>query len=315
MPQATVKLNLVENLRVTGDDPQAIRKKVAELVSTGEPKLKDIEKATSFGKSTISQALSGKYQADDASILDAIARFYRYWVARHTIVRTKTVEEIGAVIELTWKRKEIGMVVGRFGRGKSEAALLYVAQHPDYARFIELSGASSPMELLNKIAEALDIKDQINGPAANRLAAIIRHLQRNPMLLIVDEADELKPKSLKLLRDIHGDNQERCAIILIASDRLLRLLQNDDLGYLRSRIPIKRRIGDIDIDEAKQIADRFPHDLDRAEIKQAWDWSVKHDGIRSFVNLLKRAYDIMQMKDLGEIDSDCLKEAYSWLID
>ena len=75
MPQATVKLNLVENLRVTGDDPQAIRKKVAELVSTGELKLKDIEKATSFGKSTISQALSGKYQADDASILDAIARF------------------------------------------------------------------------------------------------------------------------------------------------------------------------------------------------------------------------------------------------
>jgi DNA transposition AAA+ family ATPase len=308
-------LALLDKLKVTGYEPADIKAQILELLDTGDMKLKDIEKATTYKVSTISQILHDKYEGDSAKVLDAIARYYRYWVARYKTVRTQAVEEIHAVIELAWKRKEIGMVVGSFGKGKSEAALLYAVSHPDYAYFIELSGVSGAMELLTKIGEALDITEIMTGSASNRLAAIIRNLQRAPKLLIIDEADELKPKSLKLLRDIRGDRQERCAIVLIASEKLFRLLRDPQLGYFESRIAIKYRAHDIEFEEAVKIANKFPHDLDRSELKAAWDWAKKHHSLRSFVLLFQRAYDMMQMKDLDEIDSDCLKEAYAWLID
>ncbi len=302
-----------DRAKSTGD-PQELKKQIAALIEDGKIKLKDIERATSFKTSTISQVLHDKYEGDQAKPLDAIIRWYRYWIARHTIVRTSVVEEIQAVLEMVWRAHEIGVIVSPFGKGKSDASILYAAEHPDYARFVELTGASSPMELIAKIAEALGITEIMTGTASNRLHAIIRSLQRDPKLLIIDEADELKPKSLKLLRDIHGDNQERCGIILIANEKLFRLLQNPDLGYFASRIAIKRRIDDITFAEAKMIVDRFAHSLDNGEIKQAWEWSKRHNNIRSLVNLFKMATRIADMKDLDEIDSDCLKEAYGWLI-
>jgi DNA transposition AAA+ family ATPase len=311
-PFPATKLELIEKLNITVDQsPEDVKVQIQTLLERGEMRLKDIERATGYKSTAISLHLKGKYEGD---MDDALVRFYRSWVAKWTIVRTKVVEEIQVVMELTWKRREIGMIVARFGRGKTKAAQLYCAVHPDYSRFIELSGASSPAELINKIAEALDISDLLQGSISNKLQAIIRALERKPKLIVVDEADELKPKSLKLIRDIHGDNQERCAIVLIATDRLLKLLQNNELGYLRRSITIKRRVEDIDFDEAKEIADRYPHDLDKGELKQAWDWSKKKDGIASLVNLMRRGYDLMLMRDLKEIDSDTLKEAYSWLI-
>ncbi len=315
MAQAILKLDLRDKLKASTDDPQEIKRQIAKLVDDGQIKLKDIERATSYKTPTLSQLLHDKYEGDQSKVLDAVVRWYRYWVARHTIVRTSVVEEIQAVLEMVWRAKEIGMIVSPFGKGKSDAAMLYAAEHPDYARFIELTGASSPMELIEKIGEALGISEVMTGTASNRLHAIIRSLQRDPKVLIIDEADELKPKSLKLLRDIHGDNQERCGVVLIANEKLFRLLQNPDLGYFASRIAIKRRIEDITFAEAKMIADRFAHSLDNGEIKAAWEWSKRHNSIRSLVNLFKMATRIADMKELDEIDSDCLKEAYSWLID
>ncbi len=314
MAQTAVRLDIRDRAKST-DDPQELKKQIADLVDQGQIKLKDIERATTYKTSTISQILHDKYEGDQVKPLDAIIRWYRYWVARHTIVRTSVVEEIQAVIEMVWRAKEIGMIVSAFGKGKSDAAMLYAAEHTDYCRFIELTGASSPTELLDKIGDALGLTEILTGSNSNRLHAIIRSLQRNPQVLIIDEADELKPKALKLLRDIHGDNQERCGIVLIANEKLFRLLQNPDLGYFASRIAIKRRIEDITFAEAKMIADRFAHSLDNGEIKAAWEWSKRHHSIRSLVNLFKMASRIADMKDLDEIDSDCLKEAYAWLID
>jgi DNA transposition AAA+ family ATPase len=315
MPTQILKLDYRDKLKASENDPQELRKQIAQLVNDGQIKLGDIEKATTYKKSTVSQILHDKYEGDQAKPLDAIIRWYRYWVARHTIVRTSVVEDINAVIEMVWRAKEIGMIVSPFGKGKSDAAMLYAAEHSDYARFIELSGASSPVELIEKIGEALDITEVMTGSISNRLHAIIRSLQRAPKVLIIDEADELRPKSLKLLRDIHGDNQERCGVVLIANEKLLRLLQNPDLGYFRSRIAIKRRVEDLPFDEAKIIMDRFDHSLDNAELKEAWDWSKRHDSIRSLVNLFKMASRIADMKDIEKIDGSCLKEAYAWLID
>ena len=312
-PQAS-RLDLIERAKFTTDKPHEIRTRLKALLDAGEIRLRDIEKITSYKGPTISQHLSGTYLGDTEKLDDALMRFYRSWIAKNAIVQTRVVEEIHSVMSLAWRRKEIAVIRGRFGRGKSKAASRFVALN-DFAVFVELSGVTSPTELLHRVAEALNIESQMVGSRSDKLHAIIRSLQRSPRLVIIDEADELRPKTLALLRDIHGEGTERCAIVLIATDRLTKILQNPDLGYLRRRITIKREIGEIDFAEAKQIAAMWPHSLEADDLKEAWAWSLKHFGVASLVNLMMRAYDEMQMRDKRKIDTECLEGAYGWLID
>jgi DNA transposition AAA+ family ATPase len=312
---AVTRISLVEQANHNESNDE-IKSTLRALLESGELTQRQISKFTSFSASVISQALDNKYEGDAEKIDDALARFYRNWIATNAIVETSTVREIHATMMLAWKRKAICQITGPFGWGKSKASSRFVMQHEEFAHYVELTSTTSPTSIVHRIAEALNIESQMTGSADDKLFAIVRTLQRKPRLLVIDEADNLKPRTLAILKDIHGgDASERCAIVLIGTDKLKKVLRDPDLGYLNSRIHIKRQIGSITFDEAKKIADMWPHKLDRDELKQAWTWAMKNHGIRSLVALLSRAYDEMQMANKKKIDSDCLEAGYGWLMD
>lgn len=313
MNQVANKFDLITQAKFGADKANVVRARIKLLLDSGEIRLKDIQRVTSYGAPTISQHLSGTYEGDTEKLDDALVRFYRSWIAKNAIVQTKVVDEIHTVLNLSWIRKEIGLVRGKFGRGKTKAASSFVAKN-EFGVLVTLSGVTSPTELLHAVADAIG-NVPMTGSRSDKLQAIIRSLQRNPRLIIIDEADELRPKTLALLRDIHGEGTERCGIVLIATERLNKILQNPELGYLRRRITIKRDIDEIDFPEAKKIADMWPHDLDTDDLKQAWAWSLKHFGTASLVNLMMRSYDVMQARRGKEIASDDMEEAYTFLID
>lgn len=319
MPVATEKLgmsrlDLIERARFVTDKPDEILIRLKGLVESGEIRLREMERFTTYKSPTISQVLSGTYEGDADKVVDALARYYRNWIARHAIVQTRVVEEIHSVMLLAWKRKEIALIRGPFGRGKTKAASRFAALH-DFAVMVELSGVSSPTELLHRVASTLNIEAHMAGTRSDKLQAIIRALQRKPRLIVIDEADELRPKTLALLRDIHGEGTERCALVLIATERFNKILRNPDLGYLRRRITIKRDIGDIEFNEAREIVGLWPNNLDNQDLKAAWSWALRQYGVASLVALMKRAYDEMQMREKRKIDGECLEAAYGWLVD
>ncbi len=311
---ASNRLELIEKSKFANDNSTEIRTQLKALVDSGEIKLREISRFTTFEPSTISQALNNKYEGDVEKLDDALRRFYRNYVAKFAIIQTRVVVDIHETMQLAWKRREIALIRGPFGRGKSKAAHRFCALN-DYAAFLELTSSTSSVSILHRIAEALGVEGQMSGSQDDKLHAIIRSLQRKPRLLIVDEADELKPRTLAILRDIHGEKTERCGIVLIATNRFDKLLQRPELGYLRRRITIKREVGEVTADEAKKIIDMWAPDLERDDYKKAYSYSVSHFGVASLVNLMMRAYDEMQMRNKKKIDSDCLDEAYSWIVD
>jgi DNA transposition AAA+ family ATPase len=314
--QATSKLALIEQAQFTTDKPQEIRARLKGLMESGDITLRVIAKFTSYSAPTISQALDGTYEGDVEKLEDALARFYRNWLASNLIVETSVVKEIYATMMLAWKRKEMAQIIGRYGVGKSKATSRFVALNGDFAAYVELTSTTSPTSLLHRIAEALNAEAQMVGTQDDKLFAIIRQLQRKPRLLVIDEADNLKARTLAILKDVHGgEASERCAIILVGTERLKKLLQDPILGYLRRRIRIKREVRDISLEEARKIADFWPHKLDKDELREGWNWSVKHFGVASLVALMARAYDEMQINEKKRIDSECLEGAYSWLVD
>jgi DNA transposition AAA+ family ATPase len=315
MSSTVNKLSLIEQGRFITDKPDEILQKVKALVERKEIKLSDIRKFTGYSAPTISQVLSRSYEGDVEKLQEAVVRFFRSWVATTLVKENSIVDKIHGAMLLMWRRKAIGKIIGPFGRGKSVASSRFGALN-SFAAYVELTSTTSVTAILHRIAEALGIESQMIGSRDDKLFAIIRSLQRNPRLLIIDEADNLDPRTIAILKDVHGnDAAQRCGIVLIGTDRLNEILRLPELGYLRSRIGINLRIGDLDFEEAREIADIWPHDLDEDELSEAWSWALKRYGTRSLAKLMERAYDHMQLKKKSKIDSDCLKAAYAWLVD
>jgi len=310
------RLTLIERAKFVNDKPEEIRVRLKSLVESGEIMVKQIAKHTSFSSSSISQMLNDKYEGDIEKLEDSLGRFYRYWLATNAVVKTHVVEAIQMTMMLAWKRKEIASIVGEYGRGKSKAASHFVALN-DFAVYLELPSTTSASSLLYQLSVALNIGGaQMVGSQHDKLMTIIRSLQREPRLLVIDEADNLRPRTLAILKDIHGgESLERCAIILIGTERLNKVLRHPELGYLQRRVRIKKRIDEVTLDEAVKIIDMYPHSLDRDDLKQAYSWSLKHFGVASLVTLMARSIDEMQLRKKKEIDTDCLEAGYTWISD
>lgn len=313
-PAALNRMSLVEQTQ-HNESIAEIKSTLRALCESKELSLRDISRFTGYSQSVASQVLNDKYDGDSEKMNESIARFYRNWVASNLIVETSVVKQIHATMLLAWKRKLITQITGHFGCGKSKSSARFVALN-DFACYVELTSTTSPQSLLHRIAEALNCESQMRGSQDDKLSAIIRNLQRNNRQLVIDEADNLRARTLAILKDIWGgENEGRCSIVLIGTDRLKKLLTDPVLGYLRRRISLKTEVGDIGFEEAKKIADFWPHKLDRDELKQAWSWSLKKFGVATLVVLMARAYDVMQLNEKNKIDSDCLEGAMSMVAD
>lgn len=304
------KMSLVEQSQIS-DNNEEIKSTLRGLLEAKELTLRDISKFTGFASPTISQVFSGQYEGDIAKLEDALARFYRNWVASNLIVETSVVKQIHGTMGLAWKRKLICRITGHFGCGKSKASARYVALNSDVSCYVELPSTTSPQSLLHRIAEALNIENAMQGSKDDKLSAIVRALQRKPRQLVIDEADNLKAATLAILKDIHGGEEAgRCSIVLIGTSRLKKLLQDPVLGYLRRRITLQCEVGDISFDECKHIADFWPHKLDREALKEAWGKALKKYGVATLVAIMARAFDMAQYHNKKYIDESCLEEAY-----
>lgn len=314
-----IKLELIQRANFVTDSPNAIKQRIRDLMESGEIRLRDIEEKTSFKSSTWSQFFNDKYEGDVEKLNQVLSNFYLQWISKHTMIETVQAENIHAFLELAWKRRRMAFIIGPNGRGKTKALNYYVANHKhhEYIAVVEVSAIFTQMELLNKIGEALRITHAMNGSLNDRLQAIIRAIQRKekekPVLLLVDQADEIKPRAIKLLRDIHGDEQARCSIVIVATPQFHKILRDPQLSYMRRRFRMKLEVSDISFEEAKEIASMWPHNLKDAELKSHWNWALSDYGVDSLIKLFDLAYDFMVMRNKQKIDSDCIKEAQGYL--
>jgi DNA transposition AAA+ family ATPase len=314
MVAALNKMSLVEQSQIS-DNSDEIKSTLRGLLDAKELTLRDISKFTGFASPTVSQVLSGQYEGDIGKLEDALARFYRNWVASNLIIETSVVKQIHGTMGLAWKRKLICRITGHFGCGKSKASARYVALNSDTSAYVELVSTTTPTSLMHRIAEALNIESQMSGSQDDKLSAIIRNLQRKPRQLVIDEADNLKARTLAILKDIHGGEEAgRCSIVLLGTERLKTLLRDPVLGYLRRRITLQCEVGDISFDEAKLIMDFWPNKLDGEDLKEAWGRALKIYGVATMVAIMARAFDMAQYHGKKFIDDKCLAEAYDMVL-
>lgn len=312
---SVLKLEYLDQLDPRQNDPVQVKQQIKQALDDGEFTLREIERFTSYKVPTISQALSGKYEADTDKIDTAMIRFWKNWIAKSSIVKTNAAQEVFQLLDLTWARKRVSMIVGDNGRGKSTAAQSYCASHPDYTVYTVCDSTYRLLEFFDELAKSLGIEGQMSGPASFRKAAIIRALQRKPRMIIIDEADEIKPRILSALRTIWADNEGRCAIVMIGTRYLETMMQQpfNHLRYMDTRVSLRLNVKEMDEDDAVKFIGRFPNGLERAEMKGLCTWANKasrtRGGMRALANLMSIAYDLAQSQDADEITNEHVETA------
>ena len=234
-----------------------------------------VAKSVGMSPAVINQYLAGKYQGDVAGIDRKIKAYLARVEDERTdgpiimpIVQTTVYRKVHEVARICHIRREMGLVYGPAGAGKTEALRAYVAENPD-CFLIETNPLYSTADLCKAIHRLL-----VGGcrmPARNSTNDVIDlcvdKLQGSGRLLICDEAEALKPPSLNTLRRIH--DKAGIGILLSGLDTLKGNLfgRRGELQQLYSRIKISRKLTALEEEDAEKIvraalpkyAELWPH--------------------------------------------------------
>jgi len=80
-----------------------------------------------------------------------------------------------------------------------------------------------------------------------------------------------------------------------------------------TRVSLRLKVREMDDPDAFKLINCFPHELERAEMKELVTWSNRSSrtqgGMRALSFLMSNAFDLMQQYELDEINSDCIDRA------
>jgi len=183
-------------------------------------------------------------------------------------IETDVAKRILTVVSKTIELSSIGLIYGDAGRGKSMTLRAAKEIHRGSVLIRVLQSTRRPRGLAIQIAKALNLP----ATRASTYVAeskIIEALRGTGRAIIVDEAHQLGPDALELVRDIHDETG--CPMILAGTMRLHDQVSDQQLyfGQLSSRTAIKYDLGEElrgggggdpkpihSIDEIKQLYER-----------------------------------------------------------
>ena len=166
--------------------------------------------AAKLGVSTavINQFLQDKYKGNTDELVNKVINLLNSLDRKERqhkkkFIETAVAKEIFTLIVQTEACTEdegkIGVVIGESGHGKSECLKAYAKANKN-SIYIELDGGMNSTTLFSALADKLGLYTE--GSLAVITRRVIDYLQNRHIILILDEASDLKIKQLSLLRQI-----------------------------------------------------------------------------------------------------------------
>ena len=255
--------------------------------------------AKEFGVSTavISQYLDGAYPGDNEK-LDKKAKSYiaNFMEQEQTeqiaipIVKTTVYKNLFEIARTCHMRKKIGIAYGPAGIGKTSAVFAYVKENPGVI-LVEVDPVYSERDMLRSFYRTLFSGDQ-RGSVHEMFEAVVTRLSGTKRMIIIDEAEYLRPNALDLLRRIW--DKARIGILMVGLERLRANLVGDrrNFAQLFSRVSISKNLGMLLPEDTEEIV--------KAALPEHKDlWETFHEeskGIaRNLENLLVQSVNIARI--------------------
>jgi DNA transposition AAA+ family ATPase len=259
-----------------------------------------VSRSIGRGQSTISQFLKDTYNGDN----EAVARDVLDWLQREreraarpsigdqVVVETSAYKRIQSVVRLTHEERDIGVVIGEAGLGKTLALQAYEADHERSVMRLEVGPEYRSRGL------ALELSRRCGGPDGGSIyklmQAVYDELAGTDRLVIVDQAEILPTRGLELCRRLH--DVCNIGVVLAGMPRLLANLQGSrgELKQLYSRVGFKARVEELSDEDVHLLVQAFTPGAEDGTVTAVAELTR---NTRVATKILKRARHVAELND------------------
>ncbi|AAP77349.1 MULTISPECIES: AAA family ATPase [Helicobacter] len=261
-------------------------------------------RAIGVSSASISTFRKGEYKGNNKELgrkiklyLDNYAKKKSKDIKEVAIFESKDKQMADFVINEAVRDKEIAIIVGCAGSGKSTIAKDYSRLHPN-AILIEATLHSTARVILDELCERTHISGGRN--LHEKVLLIAKELKRRDVVIFIDEAEHLSVRALEDLRRIWDFSS--CPLILFGTEILLKNLigKNGELRQLYSRIGGKWHLKGLSEAETNEVFIKGIH-------------AYTKGNFRSSVKLYKRACRLAELHNV-KLDKDIIAQAVSMII-
>ena len=276
-----------------------------------------VARAASIGSSTLSQFLSGTYTGDS----DAVAEKLLDWMRREerraerpsigdqVVVETSVYRRIRSIVRLAHQERDIGVVVGEAGLGKTLALEAYEEKHPAQTLRVEVGPEYRSRGLAVELATRVGA-DVSSGSLYRLMQGVMGELGGTDTLVIIDQAEILPTRGLELCRRLH----DVCdvGVVLAGMPKLLAHLRGSkgQLAQLYSRVGFKARVDELTDEDIGLLVQALVPGAEEG-VSQAVAEVTR--TTRVACKLLKRARHVAEMND-SSVTPEVVEKATQMLV-
>ena len=227
-------------------------------IEAGKITQRDIVNGTNYEKASISQYMKKKYPAKTDEIDKAVYSYYKLYVERQLVkdttkefsfVETKNTRIMFEVIRKSHVNKEMAVLVGPSGIGKSTVSKMYETENKN-SIYLEVSADYNTKDVINAIHRKLGLG---GGQNLHSMSSDIKSkLKNSGYIIIIDQAEYLKTRCIDILRGYWDESQ--VSIVFIGLPRIKELFgKRVEFAYLHNRVSRKIDLRYNSVDESEKL--------------------------------------------------------------
>ena len=291
-----------------------LRGKLLEHIQGGTTQVA-IAKALGFSSSALNMYLKGTYTSPE-KIRHALKGYFKTKGNQQEAIKlpelaeTTIYQEVTAVVEYAHKQRDIGVLYGPAGIGKTTALRAYQEITPQTLYITANQTLSGSRAILEEILQQLGKPEA--GSARRMMLTIVNTLKDSGRLLIIDEAQHLSLRALETMRAIYDE----CgiAVILAGNESVYGNMTGKSaapFAQLYSRVGIQRSLsGKVRMND---IAAVLGTEIGEESLAYLHKIALRPGGLRVVVKLYILAKTIANRQD-QELTLDHLKAAQDFML-
>lgn len=262
--------------------------------------------AKRIGKSaaTISQYLNRSYPGNVENIEAELRKYMvlargleKHKRIKLNFAQTSIADKIFDTAKMCQYNGEIGVCYGASGLGKT-TALKQLFKECSGIVLVDPDENSTPRAVLKQIADGIKLGYYDPMPE-DFIANIVKKLKDSGYIIVVDEAENLKPEVFRTLRKIHDRCENTCGLLFVGTERLninLSRLQGE-FNYVINRVGFRVQLNSLELKDIEILVKQiFP--TATAEIISCFA-KESNNNARILSNTLMRVNDILQSNNVA----------------
>ncbi len=296
-----------------------IQNSIKQLIDEKKLTVSTVAKGVNKSPSTLSLYISGKYPGDVAALEDDLKNYLNLFEKKENtenkalnFVETTITKRLFHAANMCQLRGKMGVCYGTPGIGKTTAINEY-KKISSGVIVVDPFERTTAREVLKQIADQLKLTYLNNTSLDEFTTNVIKKLEKNKYIIIIDEAENLKIEVFKTIRKIHDRTKNNCGILFVGTDELRALLLKVQSGfpYISSRIGYLEKLDALKTSDVEKLVHQyFPKCNEK--LLQYLAISANYNA-RAIQNILDLCFDFVKSENI-ELDTDVIDAAREKLL-